>query len=68
MIFGPIVGCLVIFHFLKRIVLDTLNQRNSKYWEALVALKQAIHSYHYMDYSGSIHVIKAGLMWLDGKK
>ena len=67
MIFGPIVGCLGIFHFMKRIV-DTLNPRNSKYWEALVALKEAIYSYHQLDYSELIRVMKTGLMRPDGKK
>jgi hypothetical protein len=67
MMFGPIVGCLGMFHFMKRIV-DTLNPRNSKYWEALVALKDAIYFYHQTDYSELIRVMKAGLMNSGGKK
>jgi hypothetical protein len=67
MMFGPIVGCLGIFHFMTRIV-DTLNPRNSKYWEALVALKESIYSYHQTDYSELIRVIKRGLMSPDGKQ
>ena len=66
MIFGAIKGCLGIFHFMKRIV-DTLRPNHHKYWEAMIALKDAIYAYRREDYRKLLCSLKTGTMAKDKK-
>jgi hypothetical protein len=66
MIFGPICGCLGIFHFMKRIV-DTLRPNHSKYWDAMIALKDAIYRYETGDYQKLYQALTNGTMAKDKK-
>ena len=66
MIFGPITGCLGIFHFMKRMV-DTLRSNHFKYWDALIALKKAIYRYETSDYQELCKSLTTGTMAKDKK-
>jgi hypothetical protein len=61
LIFGPIIGCLGIFHFMKRMV-DTLRSTHCKYWEAMIALKDSIYEYEIEDYKNLLNALKTGKM------
>jgi hypothetical protein len=66
MIFGPITGCLGIFHFMKRMI-DTLRSNHFKYWDAVIALKDAIYRYESADYQNLYQSLRAGTMAKDKK-
>ena len=66
MIFGPITDCLGIFHFMKRMV-DTLRANHFKYWDALIALKDAIYRYESSDYQNLYQSLRTGTMAKDKK-
>ena len=44
MIVRSIKACLSLFHFMKRMV-DTLRTHHCMYWQAIIALKEAIYQY-----------------------
>jgi hypothetical protein len=59
-IFGMLViGRLGFFHLLKRI-LDTLNPRSARYWEALVGLKAVFYRYNADDENKLLRALKDG--------
>jgi hypothetical protein len=64
MIFGAITGCLGIFHFMKRMV-DTLRSSHYLYWDAIIALKDAIYQYEQDDYMNLLNSLKTGTMAKD---
>jgi hypothetical protein len=61
MIFGSITGCLGIFHFMKR-MMDTLRPHHFRYWDAVIALKEAIYSYEKGDEENLLQSLKTGTM------
>jgi hypothetical protein len=66
LIFGSITGCLGIFHYMKRMV-DTLRTNHCKYWDAIIALKDAIYRYDREDYHNLLNALKTGTMAKDKK-
>ncbi len=67
MLLGNIVGCLGIFHFMQRMV-KTMRSTHTKYWEAIVALKECVYYYHDDDMLKVLKALKNGTMSRKKKK
>ena len=67
-LFGPQVETkLGLFHFVHRIV-DTMNNKSELFWEAVVALKSAIYTYHSLDEAALLESLKDGSFSKSNKK